>query len=1189
MYLKRVDLQGFKSFTNKTKVSFEPGISCIVGPNGSGKSNIADALRWVLGEQSARNIRGGKLEDVIFSGSKKRRALGLAEVTILLDNSDGYLPLPFTEISVSRRAVRNGPSEYFINGQPCRLKDIRDLFVDTGIGVDGLSLINQGRINELVTARPEERRALVEEAAGIIKYRDRKKEALRKLEETQRHLERIGDIIYELSGRIEPLRQQSEKARRYLALQGEADQLEIGISVKVLTEAEERIRGLDQEIGGREQDLLADESARLELSAGAEELRLQIAAIDEEAAAASRDYYELQNQREKAEGVRALAISQQQNADENALRLSKELEALLQNLAARQGEEAALAEHIRRTQEELADQERAVLSGEGGNEDLRMAAALAEERLHELQRQEVEAGTALAAAIHTVDLKQQLADKNRENAGRLSREAAAVGAELAAARDSIAQAEQLLAETRRESKEVSALLNDSGTRLKQLNQQTQELAAEEAESRYQVHSLQAKVAMLEEMSAGYEGFFPGVKGLMTACRKGQGPAGVVDVLSELMEVPDQYRVAVEAYLGANIQNVVVESGGAAKQAVAFLKQRQLGRATFLPLDILKVREPQDFSAAMGLPGVYGRASQLIGCDNKYRKAVDFLLNNVLLCDDLDTAMQAAGLLKYRASVVTLDGDMVNPGATVSGGSRQAKAGELLGKKSRLEEARRELEAAQEQLRGQEQALGSQREKARAEDAANEQLRERLRQLTLLLNSTAAEQEKQQALLKGYTQRASAISAQLRELDGEMAGLEEEVAEALTQQRELETAARERAAALTAAAENLAALQQQLDSYRDDITEQKMALATSRQKLHGQNISLNRLREDIENLGWEAESKAEDLEAAEHDSAARGAEIRAALDLLQELALKLHDAEERMNGVKHDLSAENARLAQLEAEEREHVRSQDKLKTELHQLQLRRERWQADFENEAAKLAEKFRLDLAGAQARVGETPARNAMNQRLTQLRREIAALGVVNVSAIDEYAEVSQRYEFMTGQREDMLTARERLDQVIGEMDQIMAGRFRDTFVRLSGAFNDSFQRLFGGGEASLYLSDPEQILETGVEIAVHPPGKKVSNYNLLSGGEKALIGIALMFAILAVRPTPFCVMDEVDAALDEANIDRFTAYLKDQAAASQFVMISHRQSTMEAASALWGVTMEEEGVSKVIGVKLGAVSESA
>ncbi len=1189
MYLKRIDLQGFKSFTNKTKISFEPGISCIVGPNGSGKSNIADALRWVLGEQSARNIRGGKLEDVIFSGSKKRRALGLAEVSILLDNSDGYLPLPFSEISVGRRAVRGGPSEYFINDQSCRLKDIRDLFVDTGIGVDGVSLINQGRINELIMARPEERRTLVEEAAGIVKFRDRKKEALRKLEETERHLERISDIIYELSGRLEPLRQQAEKARAYLALQAEADNLEIGVSVKVLTEAEEKITGLDAEISSREQALLADESVRLGLAADAEELRLQIAAIDQEAAQASRDYYDLQNQREKAEGSRALAHSQKLNADENALRLVKELEALEQAMANRQAEAAALAAHIQRTVDELAQAEQAVASGEGGNEDLRLAAALAEEKVHNLQRQELEGSGALAAAVNAVDLKLQLAEKNREAAARLAEEAAGLQAQTEAAESAIAQAEQVLSQIGQENKAVSARINESGQRLKALNQQVQELAAAEAECRYQVHSLQAKTAMLEEMSVGYEGFFPGVKGLMTACRKGAGPGGVVDVLSELLTVPAQYRVATEAYLGANIQNIVVESGEAAKAAVAFLKKQQLGRATFLPLDILKVREPLDFSPALKLAGVHGRASELIGCEAKYRKAVDFLLNNVLICADLDTALAAAALLKYRASVVTLDGDMVNPGATVSGGSKQAKAGELLAKKSRLEEARQELAAAERALAEQAQALADQREAARAEDGANEGLREKLRQLTLTLNSAAAEREKQQALLKGYQQRAASLKTQLRDLNGELAGLEEEAGEALASQRELEAAAQERALALTGATENLAALQQQLDSFRDDITEQKMALAASRQKLHGQNISLNRLKADIDNLAWEAESKTADLQSAEQESRAKAGEIAAAQELLQELALGLHDAEERMNGVKHDLSAENARLAQLEAAEREHLRAQDRLKAELHQLELRRERWQADFENEAAKLAEKFQLDLPGAQARVGETPSRTAMGQRLNQLRREISALGIVNQGAIAEYAEVSQRHTFITGQQADLLTAKDRLGKVISEMDGIMAVRFRETFNRLSNAFDESFQRLFGGGEACLCLSQPEEILETGVEISVHPPGKKVANYNLLSGGEKALIGIALMFAMLTVRPTPFCVMDEVDAALDEANIDRFTAYLRDKAGDSQFVMISHRQSTMEAASALWGVTMEEEGVSKVIGVKLEDVGATA
>lgn len=1188
MYLKRIELLGFKSFTNRTKLSFEPGISCIVGPNGSGKSNIADALRWVLGEQSARTIRGGKLEDVIFSGSKKRRALGLAEVSIFLDNSDGYLPLPFNEVCVTRRAVRCGASEYLINDSPCRLKDIRDLFVDTGIGVEGLSLINQGRINELITARPDERRTLVEEAAGIIKYRDRKREALRKLEETERHLERVGDIINELATRVDPLREQAEKAETYLKLKQEADRLEIGVSVKVLSEADDKITAIDAQLAEGEAALLSLESERLSLAAEAEQLRLTIAAMDEAVAAANSDYYRLHSERERAEGDRRLALTQREASAEKSGRFRRELEASEEAINAKQAEIADLTAHVARTEQELAELESAVARGEGGSEDLRAHAAALNANLDTLTAEAARLAAELAAAVSRGELKREQAERGAAAVSRLEEEQQQLEQELAQTRQAAADYSREETEIAADSKRQSTLLNEKEAAIRALNSATQELAAEEAEWRYRCHSAQTRLTMLEEMAAGYEGFFPGVKGLLAAKQSGRAPEGIIDVIAELMEVPEAYRVAVEAYLGANIQNIVCRDAPAARAAVAYLKQHQLGRATFLPLDIIKVREAPDFSAALRLKGVCGSASSLIDCAPEIRPAVDFLLNHVLLVENMEVVLAAAKAMKYRVSVVTLDGDMVNPGASISGGSRQNKAGEILGKKSRLEALRRELAELTAELERRERALAENRAAAAEMSATHEAAREALRGLSARLTTVRSGLEQCSYREGSVRQRLANMAAERLRLRGELNALEEEAAEAEEEALRLQEAERELQQRLAAAAIDLELAQQNLDSSREDMTAKRETLASTRQKLHGQRLSLDRLREDVENLRWEAEEKAADLTAAEQEDARFTQAIAAAEKRLRSLGLQLLEAEEKLNGVKHGAAAESARLLTLDKREKELLQEENKRRGEQHQLELRRERWQADFENESARLTEKFALDLAAAKALVGELPARTQMIQQLGQLKRDIALLGNINLAAIDEYREVSERYAFLTGQREDMRIARGRLDTVIREMDGIMTSRFRDTFHKLSEAFNLSFRRLFDGGAAALVLSEPDIILETGVEISVELPGKKVANYNLLSGGEKSLIGIALMFAMLSVRPTPFCVMDEVDAALDEANIDRFTAYLRDKADSSQFVMISHRQSTMEAANALWGVTMEEEGVSKVLSVRLADMRAS-
>ena len=1182
MYLKRIELTGFKSFTTKTRISFEPGVSCIVGPNGSGKSNIADAVRWVMGENSARNIRGDKMEDVIFSGSNSRRPLGMAEVSIILDNSDNYLPLAFSEVSVTRRAIRNGASEYFINEAPCRLKDIRELFMDTGVGVDGLSLINQGRINELIAARPEERRCLVEEAAGIVKYRDRKREAARRLSETERHLERVGDIIYELSGRVEPLRQQSEKAKQYLSCKEEADRLEIGISVKVLSEADEKISAIDQQLQSQEESMLAEDSQRMALAAEMEQLHLALSAMDEAVAADNDAFHQLQTRRERAEGERKLALSQRENNESMRERLTRELRQSEEMLALRKKDAEDLAAHVSRTEAELTEQQNFVQSGAGGGEELQERAATLGEQWNELNRRAADLAAKKSAAEANQTFKQELITRSQESLRKLQEEAEEIEQQRADASRELRRLDDLCAEIAQESKGAAQASNENEAKMRALSEETQNLAADEAECRFRCHSLETRVSMLTEMAASYEGFFPGVKGLMAAKKQGKAPQGVIGIMAELMEVPAAYQAAVETYLGANIQNIVTEDADAAKAAVDYLKTQRLGRATFLPLDILKVRAAEDFSRVLSRPGVCGRASELVQIEARLRPALDFLLNHVLIVETMDVALAVAKELRYRFSIVTMDGDMVNPGASISGGSKNSKNGSLLSQKYKLDEARQDLETAQKELAIHSEKLAQNRKRAAKATLAQEQLREALRELSRRLQE--AEREKEQYRYRGDTleERAAAIVKERRHAQDELAAQEEEYAEAEREADGLATEEKMLQSKIDGLQVDLAAVEEEVAVSREAMTKKRVALAATEQKLRGQRISLENLHEAINDLTWEAEEKAADLADAEKEGAACREVITTQEALLREMGLKIHDAEEKLEHARHGMAAESARLMELEKAEKELSHKREKRQDEMHQLQLRRERWQADFENEALKLAEKFALDLPQAKAKIGEMPARTVMITQLNQLKREIAALGNVNLDAIAEYQEVSERYTFLTTQREDLLAAKAKLNTVIKEMDAIMISRFRDAFTRLSQAFDASFHRLFAGGRAALLLSDPENLLETGVEISVHLPGKKVNNYNLLSGGEKSLIGIALMFAMLTVRPTPFCVMDEVDAALDEANIDRFTAYLQDKAEMSQFIMISHRQTTMEAANVLWGITMEEEGVSKVISVRL-------
>ena len=1183
MYLKNIEMLGFKSFPGKTKISFEEGISCIVGPNGAGKSNISDALRWVLGEQSARNLRGGKQEDVIFSGSKKRKQLGMAEVTITLDNSDGLLNKAYAEIAVTRRTIRGGGGEFFINNQPCRLKDIQDLFVDTGVGVEGVSLISQGRINELVAARPEERRAFVEEAAGIIKYRNRKREAMRKLDETERHLERVGDIINELSERLQPLRCQAEQAELYLTKREEADKCAITLAARLLCEFEDKLKQQLDIIEQADSSLLSTDTRRLTLAAQREQCRSEQARLDEEASRLAQRFYNLQGQVEREEAACVVTEGQIEHDQTDSLRLRTELEELAAAEASRMGEAKELSAHVQATEQEVEKLLALVSKGLGGEEERRAALAYVEQEVAKTREQAFDAANRLAQGRNQLHYQQQLAEKNHSAAERLSEQRQELGDNLAQAAERVEKIELLKEELRLHTEEGRAELAKLQQGIQRQNEAVGALAAAETELRYRAHALTVRVNMMEDMRKNYEGFFPGVRALLTAKNRGEASlSGLMDVAANLLSTPPQYQVAVETYLGAALQNIISVSQQAARQAITYLKEKDLGRATFLPLDALKVRPKAELRAFSGLAGVYGFASDLVSCADEVRPAADFLLNRLLVVEDMDTAVKAARELGYRLPVVTLEGDMINPGGSLSGGSRAKKGGDLLGKGRELAEARAQEVQLREELSRSEQDLRLAREKLTEFTGQAEAITARLQDLANQQNTLTHEEE-------GLAKEREMLMRQLNALNQELLGLADEAVLIEEQQRELieqlseaESAEQDLTTRLNELTERLAIKSDEWEDEREDINRQRVELAAREQKLVGQRKSLERIETELDNIHWDQEAKSADLAQCEQELAGAKVALDTAQGQLVDLREALILAEQEMEEARHGLAADTARILELEKEEKELSSQCEKLREQLHQQELKKTRLEADCENERAKLAEQFGMTQEQAVASPQLEGSRTALSSRLHQLKKELAALEPVNIGAIEEYREVTERHQFLTAQRTDLLTARQQLDEVIEEMDRIMSSRFRRAFTLLSEEFDKSFNRLFGGGQAALIMTEPEEILSTGVDISVTLPGKKIVNYNLLSGGEKVLIGIALMFAVMAVRPSPFILMDEVDAALDEANIERFTAYLRELAQNTQCVMISHRQSTMEAADSLWGVTMEEEGVSKLLSVRL-------
>ena len=1183
MYLKSIEMLGFKSFPGKTKISFEEGISCIVGPNGAGKSNISDALRWVLGEQSARNLRGGKQEDVIFNGSKKRKSLGMAEVTLLLDNSDGMLSKPFAEIAVTRRTFRGGGGEFLINNHACRLKDIQELFVDTGVRVEGVSLISQGRINELVVAKPEERRAFVEEAAGIVKYRNRKREAMRKLDETERHLTRVGDIIGELDGRLQPLRWQAEQAELYLKQREEADKCAVTLAVRLLSEFEDKLKQQITAIDHLSGSLLSADTQRLALAAQREQWRNEQARLDEEASELAQRFYHLQGQVEREEAARVVTEGQIEHAKANSARWNFELKELSATETARRDEARELTAHVQATEQEVAELVSLVNTGLGGEEQRRAALAYVEQEVTKVREQAFDAANRLAQGRNQLHYQQQLTDKNQAAAERLTEQRFALTEALAQAN---ARAEEIVRQKRelqQQAEQDRAELAKQQQSIKQQNGLVGELAAVETELRYRAHALTVRVNMMEEMRKSYEGFYPGVRALLTAKNKGEAKlSGLLDVVANLFTAPPKYQVAVETYLGASLQNIVSVSQQAARQAIAYLKEKDLGRATFLPLDALKVRPKADIRSVSSLKGVHGLASELISCDDEIRPAANFLLNQLLVVEDMDAAVKAAKELGYRHPVVTLEGDLVNPGGSLSGGSRAKKSGDLLGKRRELAKACEQQEQLKQELGKREQELQAARNKLGELSYQAEAISAHLQDLANQQYALTHEDEglvKQHETLK---RQSEALYQELAVLADEAVLIEEQQRELTEQIVEAEAAEQGFSSRFNELTEQLAAKSDEWEGEREDINRQRVELAAREQKLVGQRKSLERIEAEIDNIHWEQEAKSADLAQCEQELDGAQTTLKTTQAQLIDLREALILAEQEMEQARHGLAADATRIAELEKEEKELSAQCEVFREQLHQQELKKTRMEADCENERVKLSEQFHMTPEEAAACPQLEGSRTALSTRLQQLKKELTALEPVNIAAIEEYREVTERHQFLTTQRMDLLQSRERLDTVIAEMDRIMSSRFRQTFNQLSEEFDKSFRRLFGGGAAALELTEPEEILTTGVDINVTLPGKKISNYNLLSGGEKVLIGISLMFAVMAVHPSPFILMDEVDAALDEANIDRFTAYLREMALRTQCVMISHRQSTMEAADSLWGVTMEEEGVSKLLSVRL-------
>ena len=1182
MRLKKLYIHGFKSFADRVEMTFEHGVTGVVGPNGCGKSNISDAVRWVLGEQSARQLRGSRMEDVIFNGTEKRRRMAYCEVTLTFDNEDRSLPSDYTEVAVTRRVFRTGESEYLLNGAACRLKDVVDLFRDTGIGRDGYSIVGQGRVGEILSQKSEDRRQVFEEAAGIVKYKARKSEAEKRLDNTEQNLSRIADIISELESRLEPLRLQSEDARKYLAMREEQKGLDLNVFLIRSERYQEKIA----------------------------ELRLTAENMRETLAQNEREQQALNERRESVQ-------NQLSEREEKAAELRESLQALIQEVEAQEGQANVLRERLaasRREQARVEDEKRAAEEGETGmrrrietleGEIAREGEGVAarEERQTALDRA-LEEAEAAAARLETEaeDAKERvirfmndMGDVKSEQA-RLTALGEAIDRQLTSLSAGAEEDSRVAADLTRAVEDAEGVWDEENDRLKALNEAAREISertrrageeyerlTEESQKLLSIkQELGSRLKLLTEMQRDYEGYNLSVKQVLMEAER-RGGAGVHGVVASILHAPQRLERALDMVLGGTLQNVVVDRDEDAKAMIEYLKRNRYGRATFLPISSIRGRTlDMGERRLLSMPGCVGLASEMVTYDPIYRGIVENLLGRTVIAEDLNSgiAIQRAG--RYQFRLVTLDGDVMHSGGSMTGGSVQSRMTSLLSREREITESAENMKKLTEKLAQAQNQLKKGEEERAALKKERAQLFDDVHQQEIAVTRAEDHLARAREELNGHTGRAARVNEARAQLAEQKAEILSQL-DALGQRRETTEdegeALRKKAQALqTSLSEKRAALNAQ----RQEAGDARVALATAKRGFEA-------LKQDLSRLNAQKGDAARALAEAAESLRALACRLKADEEALTTEEGRLELARRGLNGAREDFQrADESRLkAQTELKEISESAERLRVATEeftdrSHRAEMALSRAENDLEQMTARIWEDYQLTYEGAEPFRDPDFKLAESEKRLNTLRAAIRAMGPVNVSAMDEYRETSERYTELSAQRDDLERAKNDLMGIISELTGKMETQFRAQFEQLDVYFRQTFTELFGGGRAELRLEDPKDALNTGIEIVAQPPGKKLQMLSLLSGGERALTAIAILFAMLKLKPTPFCILDEIEAALDDANIDNFAEYLQTYSTKTQFVVVTHRKGTMSRCDALYGVAMEEKGVSKLMSVKL-------
>ena len=1182
MYLKRLELQGFKSFADRTILEFRPGITAVIGPNGSGKSNISDSIRWVLGEQSMRSLRGSSSSDVIFAGTQNRKSLGFAEVSIVIDNTDGKLPIEYNEVTVTRKLYRSGETGYFINKTPCRLKDILELFMDTGIGKDGYSIIGQGKIDEILSNKSEDRRKVFEEAAGIVKYRTRKQESEKKLEQTKLNLLRINDILSEIEASLEPLKLQSEKAKKFLSLREELKTVEVGLFLYNIESYKQKLEELvkDEEI--MQSQYNAENTKQEEANQLKEKLNAEINKITQKIEEMQNEKFENSNQIEKIHSETNVAKQRMASNEENTVRFTeeiKEVETRIQELEEEKKQKLDKKENLqdnrKKFQEELNQKEKELqeLTQKLSHKELEI----------EQKKKAVEDYTnekyEIAGKINAQDIQWETMQKRQKT---LKQEIAGTITELDNARMQKQDITKNFYEVEKNRNEILNKQQEIAKEQQESIQKTKDFETKRNQLSYEIRMKQSRKQFLEETEKEKEGYNKTVKNLLLACDKEENlRKGMHGVLANLISVPKEYETAIEMALGAALQNIVTETEEDAKKLIQYLREKNLGRASFLPIASVKAR-PLEKMDTKGIDGIIGLASSLVNCKKQYEGIISNLLGKTVVVENMDGAIKLAKQNHYAFRIVTVQGDILNSSGSMTGGSIANKTVNILGRGREIEELAKELKNLIQELEKQEkqkqeyetsvasllenvESLQKQRQEIEVGYVAEKQklmtIEENIQKLEKTLSKEKEEDQRIEEQKKENKEERQNLEEKVTELTQEIEKLQLEIAEFVKNNQDN---------------------QAYIDDLNLDVTNLKISVSSFDESSLSMEEMIARIEQDIQNQKNSKQNKQQQIEKAVEENQNLQEKIKQYEIEIEKIKERIENNGEEVENCKQARIQKQQMLKQKEEEIQNQFKVLEELKEQIVKMDIRKNKIEQDVQDTINTLWEEYEITPNHADGYHKPSNVQQATKQ-VNQLRNAIRDLGSINVDSIEEYKKTKERYDFMAEQRLDLENAAASLRKMIAEMTQTMKEQFAEKFKKINQNFNEVFIELFGGGKAELVLEDENNILECGIDIRVQPTGKKLQNMMLLSGGERAFTAIALLFAILKINPAPFCILDEIEAALDDVNVYRFAEYLKKFSKETQFLVITHRKGTMESADAVYGVTMEENGISKLLSMRLG------